>query len=96
MLKQYKKPFVNTFRFIDVLIVICSFNIAYGLRFGVISFNVFNLPEQYQPLFFIYLMVWIYLSNLFGLYSSKRHERGFKKRNKGESYVTEREYSMPI
>lgn len=72
MLKQYKKPFANTFRFTDVLIVICSFYLAYALRFGVISLNIFNLPEHYQILFAIYLVVWIYFSNRFQLYSSKR------------------------
>ena len=72
MLKQYKKPFANTFRLVDVLIIICSSYIAYGLRFGAISLNVFDFPKQYQIFFVIYLPLWIYFSNRFQLYSSKR------------------------
>jgi exopolysaccharide biosynthesis polyprenyl glycosylphosphotransferase len=72
MLKQYKKPFANTFRFIDVLILICSFYVAYGLRFAEIDLNIFDYPKQFQILFIIYLVVWIYFSIHFQLYSSKR------------------------
>ena len=72
MLKQYKKSFANTFRFIDVLILICSFYVAYGLRFAEIDLNIFDYPKQFQILLIIYLVVWIYFSIHFQLYSSKR------------------------
>ena len=72
MLKQYTKSFANAFRLVDVLIIICSFYIAYGLRFGEINLNIFDYPKQFQILLPIYLLVWIYFSNRFQLYSSKR------------------------
>jgi len=72
MLKQYKKPFEKTFRFVDVLIIVCSLYAAYGLRYGEIDLNIFDYPKQFQILLPIYLVVWIYLSNRFQLYSSKR------------------------
>ncbi len=75
MLKRYKKPLANTFRFIDVLILVCSFYVAYGLRFGEIDLNIFDYPKQFQILFAIYLMVWIYFSIRLDLYSSKRVTR---------------------
>ncbi len=72
MLKQYKRSLANTFRLIDVLILVCSFYVAYGLRFGKIDLNIFDYPKQFQILFTIYLAVWIYFSIRFQLYSSKR------------------------
>jgi exopolysaccharide biosynthesis polyprenyl glycosylphosphotransferase len=72
MLKQYKKSLGNTFRFIDGLILVCSFYVAYGLRFGETSLNIFDYQKQFQIFFIIYLVVWIYFSNFFQLYSSKR------------------------
>jgi len=72
MFKQYKKPVANTFRFVDLLIIVCSLYVAYGLRYGEIDLNIFVYPKQFQILFTIYLVVWIYLSNRFQLYSSKR------------------------
>jgi exopolysaccharide biosynthesis polyprenyl glycosylphosphotransferase len=74
MLKQHKKPFANTFRFIDVLIILCSFYFAYRLRLGT-GLSILSAPIHYQILFAIYLMVWIYFSNRFRLYSSKRLTR---------------------
>lgn len=72
MLKQYKKPLANTFRFVDVLIIVCSLYVAYSLRVGEIDLNIFDYPKQFQILLPIYLVVWIYFSNRFQLYSSKR------------------------
>lgn len=75
MLKQHKKPLANTFRFVDVLIILCSFYVAYGLRFGTEDFNILDFSKQYQILFVTFLIAWIYFSNRFGLYSSKRLTR---------------------
>lgn len=75
MLKQYKKPLANTFRFIDVLIILCSFYVAYGLRLGAESLNILSFPKHYQILFVTFLIAWVYFSNRFGLYSSKRLTR---------------------
>jgi exopolysaccharide biosynthesis polyprenyl glycosylphosphotransferase len=78
MLKQYKKPFANTFRFVDVLIIVCSLYVAYGLRFGEIDLNIFDYPKQFQILLPIYLVFWIYFSNRFRLYGSKRMIRFYQ------------------
>jgi exopolysaccharide biosynthesis polyprenyl glycosylphosphotransferase len=75
MLKQHKKPLGNTFRFVDVLIILCSFYVAYGLRFGTEGLNILSFPKHYQILFVTFLIAWIYFSKRFELYSSKRLTR---------------------
>jgi len=74
MLKEHKKIFEILFRFLDVLILIISLGIAYMLWFGQIERNVFHIPIQYIVFFFAYLMAWIYFSNRFKLYDSKRFD----------------------
>src|SRR5208282_4956541 len=72
MLKQHNKQFTNTFRFVDVLIIVCSFFVAYGLRIGIIDLNLFDYPKQFKILLPVYLIAWIYFSNCFRLYGPKR------------------------
>ena len=72
MLKQHKKPFANAFRFIDVLIILCSFYAAFTLRLGTEGLNILSSPIHYRILFVTFLIAWIYFSKRFGLYSSKR------------------------
>lgn len=78
MLKQYKEPFASTFRIVDVLIILCSFYVAYGVRFGTTDLNMLSFPKQYKILFVTFLIIWIYSSNRFRLYSSKRVTRFVK------------------
>jgi exopolysaccharide biosynthesis polyprenyl glycosylphosphotransferase len=72
MLKQYTKRFANTFRAVDLLIIVCSSYVAYGIRYGEIDLNILDYPKQYQILLPLYLVGWIYFSNRFQLYNSKR------------------------
>ena len=72
MLKEHKNTFERLFRLLDVLILTISLVIAYYLRFGQIELNVIHLPIQYLVFFSTCLMAWLYFSNRFKLYGSKR------------------------
>jgi exopolysaccharide biosynthesis polyprenyl glycosylphosphotransferase len=72
MLKQHAKGLTRVFRIIDFLIVLASLYIAYQIRFGPISVQFPSLPIQYNMFFLPYLFAWLYLSNRFQLYVSKR------------------------
>jgi exopolysaccharide biosynthesis polyprenyl glycosylphosphotransferase len=72
MLKQHAKKFTRIFRVIDFIIVLTSLCAAYQIRFGPISVKFLALPIQYNIFFLAYLIVWLYLSNRFQLYASKR------------------------
>ncbi len=72
MLKQHKKQFSGIFRLVDVLFVIVSLYAAYYVRFRSFDLNILDLPLQYQIFFPVNFAAWLYLSQRFGLYTSKR------------------------
>lgn len=72
MLKKYRCPFSKTFRFLDFLIVLFSLFGAFELRFGSGGFYLLRAPLQYQVFLLVYVACWLYLSDRFQLYTSKR------------------------
>ena len=72
MLKQQAKRLNRIFRIIDFLIILSSLYLGYWIRFGTIDTNILAVPIHFKLFFLAYLIVWIYLSNRFQLYSSKR------------------------
>ena len=71
MFKEYKSSLARIFCLVDLLIILFSFYAAYSLRFAQ-SLSIFQLPIQYAVFFSTYLIFWVYLSNSFRLYASKR------------------------
>jgi exopolysaccharide biosynthesis polyprenyl glycosylphosphotransferase len=69
---ENKKLFKNIYRFIDLLIILFSFYVAYYLRLHPAGLKIHALPIQYPIFFLTYLTVWLYLSSHFILYASKR------------------------
>lgn len=72
MLKEHKKSFEILFRLLDILIIFISFCIAYHIRFGLEALISSEIRLQFKLFFFAYLLLWLFSSNRFGLYSSKR------------------------
>jgi exopolysaccharide biosynthesis polyprenyl glycosylphosphotransferase len=72
MLKQYKKQLLTLFKVIDVLIILCSFYLAYYLRFRSLDLNLLTLQKQFLIFLPTYFVAWFYLCKRFKLYSSKR------------------------
>lgn len=72
MLKEYAKSLTRLLRIVDLLIILGSFLAAYYFRFGTI--NLFDPGRHYEGKVFltIFVISWVYLGNLFHLYSSKR------------------------
>ena len=77
MLQENKKAFEGMFRFIDILIIFFSFQIAFFFRHHQVELNVFQLPLQFFIFITTYYIVWFYLSNRFQLYGSKRFSHFF-------------------
>lgn len=72
MLKKYKILFEKIFRLNDIVIIVLSFIIAYYFRFEITGFKTFLSHTEYIIFSSSYLILWIYLSNRFKLYNSKR------------------------
>jgi exopolysaccharide biosynthesis polyprenyl glycosylphosphotransferase len=72
MLKQHAKDLSRIFRFLDFLIILSSLYLAYWIRFEPIGTDIFVVPIHFKMFFLAYLIVWLYLSNRFQLYASKR------------------------
>jgi exopolysaccharide biosynthesis polyprenyl glycosylphosphotransferase len=72
MLKEHKKVFDRIFRLNDIVIIVLSFIAAYYFRFEITDFKTFLSHTDYIIFSSSYLILWIYLSNRFKLYSSKR------------------------
>ena len=72
MLKKYKILFDKIFRLNDIVIIVLSFIIAYYFRFEITDFKTFLSHTEYIIFSSLYLILWIYLSNRFKLYHSKR------------------------
>jgi exopolysaccharide biosynthesis polyprenyl glycosylphosphotransferase len=72
MLKQHKEQMAGLFRLIDLSIITLAFLVAYYLRFGSFSPNIFTFSIQYQIFFFVSILVWVFLSGQYRLYASKR------------------------
>lgn len=57
---------------IDYLILSIAFYCAYIFRFYFSGSLIFDFPLQYKVLFISYLFIWLFLSNRFNIYSSRR------------------------
>lgn len=72
MLKEHKKSLARTFFLLDLLIVLCGFLAAACVRFGAEGRHLLLFPLQFKVFFIAYLAAWIYLTNHWRLYASKR------------------------
>ena len=72
ILKHYAKEFTSLVRLCDVFLLLLSFSVAYALRYGVVPLPILALHTQYQIFLPACLIGWIYFSNRFQLYASKR------------------------
>jgi exopolysaccharide biosynthesis polyprenyl glycosylphosphotransferase len=71
MLKSHRKALTHLFRFGDLIIIYVCFAAAYYFRFGYAD-QPLALPLQFKIFSLAYFVAWLYLSNLFHLYASKR------------------------
>ena len=71
MLKSHRKALTRLFRFGDLIIICVCFAAAYYFRFGFAD-QPLALPLQFKIFIVTYFVAWLYLSNLFHLYASKR------------------------
>ena len=69
---QHNKSFETLFRFFDFLIIVTSFCAAYYLRTDITDPGFFEMRLQFKVFFFAYLIFWIFFSNRYELYASKR------------------------
>ena len=72
MLKKHKILLGRIFRLNDIVIIVLSFITAYYFRFEITDFKIFLSQTEYIIFSSSYLILWIYLSNRFKLYDSKR------------------------
>jgi len=72
MLKENKILFDRIFRLNDIVIIVLSFITAYYFRFEITDFKNILSHTEYIIFSSSYLILWIYLSNRFRLYDSKR------------------------
>jgi len=72
MLKQNKVKFYYAFRILDVVLFLFSFYLAYYIRHEYFSLDILSYPIQYQIFLVGYLIFWVFISNHFQLYSTKR------------------------
>lgn len=73
MLKENKRPFTSIFRFFDICIIIVSYYLSYTLRFGLSGKIIFDFTLEFTIFFTSYIIIWLFLSQKFNLYISKRH-----------------------
>ena len=71
MLKQQRKALTYVFRFGELIIIWVCFEAAYYFRFGFTD-QPLALPLQFRIFMVTYFVAWLYLSNRFHLYASKR------------------------
>ncbi len=75
MLKKHSRSLEKLLSFIDIFTIILSLlSVSYWM-FGADFINVFSQPVQYQILFLVYMISWLYLSHRFHLYASRRTSR---------------------
>lgn len=72
MFKKHKRLLDRIFRLNDIVIIVLSFITAYYFRFEITDFKTFLSHTEYIIFSSSYLILWIYLSNRFKLYDSKR------------------------
>ena len=72
MLREYKRPLATSLRLVDIFVLLTSVFVAYYIRFDSLPLNILSLPTEFQIFLLTSLGAWIYFSNSFKLYTSKR------------------------
>jgi exopolysaccharide biosynthesis polyprenyl glycosylphosphotransferase len=66
-------PFLNgVLCVVELLVVLCAFPVIYYAEFGLGDISLFDLLVHHKVLVSVYCLIWIYLSNHFQLYVTKR------------------------